>query len=106
MQHKGRFEVPILVIGIGIGWLLNSLEIIPDVNWAWSIGLMAAGCAWLAFEGINSSSIVFGVFLIVAGVLSIMRQADLLSISVEGPCLVIAFGVLVLISMYAKPPEG
>ena len=100
MQRRGQFVVPILVIGIGVGWLLNSLQIIPDVNWAWSIGLMVAGCAWLVIEGVNQGTIVFGLFLIVSGVLSILRQTGLLSIRVEAPCLVITFGILVLISIY------
>ncbi len=40
---KSEVGVPVLLIAVGVGWMMNSLGILPDVEWAWSIGLAAAG---------------------------------------------------------------
>jgi len=59
---KMRFVVPILVIVAGITWLLNILEVIPGVDWVWTIGLGAVGVLMLVVGGVNKMTIVAGPF--------------------------------------------
>lgn len=42
MKSAKRFVVPILVILLGVTWMLNVLEIIPGVDWMWTLGLAVA----------------------------------------------------------------
>ena len=93
---------PILTIVVGITWLLNTLNIIPGVDWVWSVGLAAAGILSIAVGGLNKVSIVTGPFLIIESVFSVMRQTGRISIDVEIPILIIVLGVLMLISQLSK----
>lgn len=105
-KSNNDIVVPILVLAAGIGWLLNSLEWFPDVNWAWSLCLAAGGILVLLSQGLNRGTVVLGPLLLIAGLLSIARQAEILSPKVEVPCLVIAVGVLLLISRLSNLPSG
>ena len=78
--------------------MLNTLNIIPEVDWAWSIGLATVGILSVAIGGFNKVSIVTGPFLIIASVFSVMRQTGRINIDLEVPILVIVLGVLMLIS--------
>ncbi len=69
-----KLIAPILTIIVGLTWLLNTLNIIPGVDWAWSIGLATVGILSVAVGGFNKVSIVTGPFLIIASVFSVMRQ--------------------------------
>jgi hypothetical protein len=82
--------------------LLNTLNIIPEVDWAWSIGLATVGILSVAIGGFNKVSIVTGPFLIIASVFSVMRQTGRINIDLEVPILVIVLGVLMLISQLSK----
>ena len=103
---KSEVVIPVLLIAVGVGWMMNSLDILPGVEWAWSIGLAAAGLLWLVCGGINKGTIVIGPFLLVASICSVARQTSILKIEVEMPCLVIALGGLLLISTLSKLPSG
>ena len=105
-QAKGKVLIPSLVLAVGVGWLMNSLKIIPDVNWVWSLGLGATGALWLVCEGINRATIVIGPFLLVTSVLSITRQQGYLDFDVEVPLLVITMGALLLLSKLLNLPTG
>jgi hypothetical protein len=89
----------VLVIGLGTAWLLNSLEIIPGVDWLWSGGLGVAGILFLAARGIDKFTFVIGSFLLISSVCSILRQTGRLRPDIELPILFIVFGVLILASM-------
>ena len=89
--------VPLLAIGVGTGWLLTALKVVPDIDWIWTVGLAAVGVSAFAIGGIDKVSIVIGTFFILASVLSVMRQSGFLSLNVEVPILVIISGVLMLI---------
>ena len=82
--------------------MLNTLNIIPEVDWAWSIGLATVGKRSVAIGGFNKVSIVTGPFLIIASVFSVMRQTGRINIDLEVPILVIVLGVLMLISQLSK----
>jgi hypothetical protein len=98
---------PVFVICIGIAWLLNTLQIIPGVDWIWTVGVFLAGLATLLLGGLNRTTIVFGPFLMVASVFSVMRQTGRLHVDREVPSLVIVLGILMLISQLSRlPPAG
>jgi hypothetical protein len=97
-----KLIAPILTIIVGLTGLLNTLNIIPEVDWAWSIGLATVGILSVAIGGFNKVSIVTGPFLIIASVFSVMRQTGRINIDLEVPILVIVLGVLMLISQLSK----
>ena len=99
-----KLIAPILTIIVGLTWLLNTLNIIPGVDWAWSIGLATVGILSVAVGGFNKVSIVTGPFLIIASVFYVMRQTGKINIDLEVPILVIVLGVLMLISQLSKLP--
>lgn len=99
--------VPILIIGIGIGWLLNAMEIFPVMDWLWSILLGLTGVLIIAFGGKNSMTLLLGPSFLVGCLFSVLRQLSVLDVKYEVPTLMIAFGVIWLIVTLLKlpPPE-
>lgn len=93
---KRRFTVPILVLTVGVAWLLNTLSIVPDVDWVWTLGLAAAGVLTLVIGGITRPTLVLGPLLLVASICSVFRQTGRLHESHEIPILVIVLGLLLL----------
>jgi hypothetical protein len=89
----------VLVIALGAAWLLNTLNVIPGVDWLWSGGLGVAGILFLVGRGVNKLSFVIGSFLLISSVCSILRQTGRLRPNIEMPVLFIVFGVLILISL-------
>ena len=96
--------VAVLVIALGIAWLLNILDVIPGVDWFWTGGLAAAGILLMAANGINKFTFVFGPFLLVSSVFSLLRQTGRLRTNIEMPVLFIIFGVLFLLSLLLPLP--
>jgi len=92
----GRHVVPILVIVVGVGWLLNVKGVIPKVDWIWTCGLAAVGFLTLAVGGLDKLTVVVGPFLIVSSIFSVLRQTGNMSIQTEVPILTIVLGVLLL----------
>ncbi len=105
-KAKSEVVIPGLMLAVGVGWLINSLDIISGVDWAWSLGLGATGLLWLVCGGINKGTVVIGPFLLTASVLSIARQAGYLDFKVEAPVLVIALGALLLLASLSNLPTG
>ena len=101
---KTKLVTPILTILFGAAWLLNTLNIIPGVDWLWTVGLAATGIISMAVGGLNKLTVVVGPFLLVAAIFSIMRQTGRLNLDHEVPILVIVLGILMLISQLSKLP--
>jgi hypothetical protein len=97
-QDRNSLVLGILLVGLGGGWLLSSLGFIPPVDWAWSIGLGVVGVVTVALCGLDKVSFVVGGFFILASVLSVLRQVDVISIDVEVPVLVLSAGTLLLLA--------
>jgi hypothetical protein len=91
--------VAVLVIALGIAWLLNTLGVIPGVDWLWTGGLGIAGLLIMAANGINKFTFVIGPFLLVSSVFSVLRQTGRIQANIEMPVLFIIFGVLLLLSL-------
>lgn len=103
MDKKAAF-LPILLITFGVGWLLTSLGIVPDIEWIWTLGLGAVGLLTFWFGGVNKFTIVVGPFLLISSALSVLRQTGNLRFEVEAPLLVIVFGALLLVAQSPKVP--
>lgn len=90
--------VPILIITVGSGWLLTVLDVVPEINWVWTLALAVVGVCIFALCGYDKFSFVVGTFFLLASCLSLMRQTDRMPIKIEVPVLVISIGVLMLIA--------
>ena len=104
MANKSALAVPIAIVLIGIGWLLNTMNVIADINWVWTLSLAGIGLLVFVMDGLNRFSIVIGPFFIAASLLSVARQANQLNSNVEAPILVILFGVLLMVSQLSRLP--
>lgn len=90
--------LPLLIIGIGTGWLLTTLGIVPGINWIWTLGLAVVGVLSFAVSGIDKSTVLIGPFFIIASCLSVLRQTGRITLDVEVPILVIVIGILLLVA--------
>ena len=98
--------LPVVLIVLGIAWLLNSLDWLPEIHWLWILGLAGAGIAILALDGITKSSVVAGPLLILAGLLSFMRQYYGLGWRFIVPIMLIAAGIFMLVARSPAIPES
>lgn len=96
--RKSTLVVPVLMIAVGTGWLLGTLEIIPNINWIWTAGLAAAGLLPFIASGVDKVSVVIGPTFLVASILSVLRQTEKISFDMEVPILVIVAGVLMIVA--------
>jgi hypothetical protein len=90
--------VPILLITLGVGWLLTTLGVVPQIDWVWTLGVALIGVLTFALGGFDKVTVVVGSFFLIASFLSVLRQTDRLRIDLEIPLLVITAGVLMLIA--------
>lgn len=97
---------PVVLIVIGAAWLLHSLHLMPDIRWLWILGLAGAGIGILAIDGITKSSLVAGPMLILAGILSYCRQYHELGWRFIIPIMLIAAGILMLVSRSPSIPQS
>jgi hypothetical protein len=98
------FIISIVTIALGAGWLLNLFPNINNIHWVWPMGMGLAGLLILALCGVNKLTIVTGPLLIVAAIFTVMRQVGRFEMSQEMPSLVIAMGLLMLVSVLAPIP--
>jgi hypothetical protein len=98
----GPFVVPLLIITLGVAWLMIAKGI-GGIDWVWTLGLAVVGVLCL-LGGIDKITVVVGPFLLIASVLSVLRQKGQLTWDVEVPSLVIAVGVLLLVGRHPMIP--
>jgi hypothetical protein len=102
---NGQKILAILIMTVGAGWLMTVKNVLPGVDWVWTLCLLAVGLlAFLVSKGIDKFSVVAGPLFLLASVLSTLRQTGRLSLDTEVPILVIASGALLLISSWVKSP--
>jgi hypothetical protein len=97
----------VATITIGAAWLMNSMNILPGVEWIWTLGLAVTGALVIAVYGLDRVTVVAGPFLFVGALFSLLRQMDMMAVKYEAPALFIIFGLLVLVSALSrlKPPS-
>ena len=96
-NNKSGLVLPFLIITVGVGWLLTTLGIAPQINWVWTLGLAVVGFTTFAVSGVDKASVVIGTLFLLASLFSVLRQTGKLQLDTEVPILVIATGVLLLI---------
>ena len=96
--------VPILLITLGIGWLLTTLGIVPQIDWVWTLGVALVGVLTFALGGIDKVTVAVGPFFLIASLFSILRQTGRLKIDIEIPVLVVTAGVLLLLARLPMIP--
>jgi hypothetical protein len=101
---KSSIVASLLVIALGAAWLLNAQGVLPGVNWVWTGGLGFVGLMVLVLGGVNKLTIVVGPWLMLASIMSVLRQTGRLNVNHEVPVLVITLGVLMLLSNLAPIP--
>lgn len=97
---KGSTLGIILGIGlmaVGAGWLLDTLDIVPKVEWLSTIGLAVAGILVLVFGGLNKATVLVGPILITASALSTLEQLDKVPEKLRWPIMACAVGFLLLV---------
>ncbi len=105
-MKRAKYIAPTLVIVLGITWLLNTLHILPGLDWIWTVGLATVGVLTMAIGRINKLTIVVGPFLIVSSICAMLRQTDRLTIDIELPILITALGCLMLVSIVSDIPKS
>jgi hypothetical protein len=90
--------IPILLIVLGIGWLLTTLGLVPQIDWVWTLGVALTGILVFVICGFDKVSVTVGPFFLIASGLSVLRQTGRLAIDLEIPVLVIAAGMLMLVA--------
>ena len=102
---RKAFILPVLMMTVGFGWLLTSLN--SDINWIWTSCLGVIGIMTFVVSGIDKFSVVVGPFFLTASFMSIMRQLDLISLNSEVPFLVIVLGFFLAIAQFPvfKTPD-
>jgi hypothetical protein len=104
MSGGKTLVIPVLLITLGIGWLLTSLGVVPQVDWVWTLGLAFVGVLAFVLGGFDKVTVAVGPFFLIASCLSVMRQTGRLAINLEVPILVIAAGVLLLVARLKSIP--
>ena len=98
--------LPIILIVVGAGWLLNELHLFPDANWIVILGLIVAGVLVLTLEGFNSTSVVKGPLLIAAGIAMYLHQHQGFDWRILVPSMLILAGLLLLVARSGVLPEA
>ena len=92
------------VVATGLFWLLWTASE-PDAGWIWAATLATTGVAVFAVHRrIDKWTIVAGPFLLLAAGGSVLRQLGWLELATELPLLVIALGLLILLSQHRLIP--
>lgn len=106
MNHSKRiFLIALLFILFGLGWLLNVMQVVADIDWVWTLGLAWVGFMVFILLGVDKVTFVAGSLLLVMSFFSVMRQTGKLPINYEVPILTILAGVLILVSHLAPLPR-
>lgn len=104
MSGKSSLWLPVLLIILGTGWLLTSLNFLPAIDWIWTLGIASIGFMTFLLGGFDKLTAVVGPFFLIMSCLSVLRQTGRMDLNVEVPILVILGGVLMLIARHPKIP--
>ena len=108
LRHLGlsgkAVSVPLFIVSLGVSWLVDTLGITPTVTWVWIICLGAPGILLLAFGRWHRINCVLGATFAIASGFSLLQQTGRISGDVVAPCLLIAFGALMLFVRLTQVP--
>jgi hypothetical protein len=99
-----KYAAPVIVMVLGVSWLLDTLKVAANVNWALTTGLATAGACVLVVGGIDKLTVVVGPFLVAVSICRSLSRIGSLSERVEWPIYVIVLGCLLLLVQVARIP--
>lgn len=103
---KPAIAISLLIIGLGVAWLLNTMHVIPGVDWIWVAGLGVSGILLLTLARLDRFNFVVGTSLIVCSILAVLRFTKQIDVNLEAPILFICVGVLLLLSHMLRLPSA
>jgi hypothetical protein len=103
---KPAIAISLLIIALGVAWLLNTMHVIPGVDWIWVGGLGVSGILLLALAKLDRFNFVVGTSLVVCSILSVLRQTKVIDVNIELPVLFICVGVLLLFAHLFRIPSA
>lgn len=104
-QPKGPLIFSVMTMVLGFGWLLMTLNVLPGMNWVWTLELATVGVlAFVVAGGVDKFSIIVGPFFIVCSALSFLRQTGGLQEELELPFLVMLIGGLTFVAQLRRVP--
>ncbi|AMC33697.1 hypothetical protein [Janthinobacterium sp. B9-8] len=98
LEKKRSAVLPIVLIAIGGGWLVNELQLMPQISTLIILGLIGAGIAVLAVEGLNKSSVVTAPMLIATGFAIYLKDYHAIGLKLSIPALMVLAGILMLLA--------
>ena len=103
---KPAIAISLLIIALGVAWLLDTVDVIPGVDWIWVVGLGVSGILLLALAKLDRFNFVVGTSLIICSILSVLRQTDQIKVNIEGPVMFICVGILLLFAHLFRLPSA
>jgi hypothetical protein len=104
---KPAIAISLLIIGLGVGWLLNTLKVFGgQIDWVWVSALGISGLLLLVLAKLDRFNFVVGTSLVICSILSLLRYMEKLSINLEAPILFISVGLLLLLSHVFRLPSA
>ena len=105
---KPAIAISLLIIGLGVGWLLNTMRVFGgQIDWIWVSGLGLSGILLLSLAKLDRFNFVVGTSLIVCSILALLRQTKVIpDINLEAPILFISVGLLLLLSHLLRLPSA
>lgn len=100
----GMASLAVLIMAFGVGWLLDTLEVVEPVTWIWVALMAVSGALVMVLGGWNKLTAVGGPGLMACAAVLVLYQLDRLSAQLVGPVLVIAIGALLLLSAVLPVP--
>ena len=97
MDNK-KYILPGLIISVGLAWLLNNMNILPNIEWIWIIVSAYAGIMCLTVTKLNKITAVTGPLFIIYSIMSFLRQNGTITFETELPLMTIILGFLMLIA--------
>lgn len=106
MSPTKKYLLPFIIIAVGLGWLLERMNIVSSWELLWTVGLAAAGIYLIVVSGFNRDTFLSSVFLLLCSFFSLLRSLGYMRLDFEIPTLVILFGVLMAIRNSDIIPEA
>ena len=103
-SRKPAIAISVLIVALGVAWLLNAMNVKPELDWIWIVGLGISGILLLTTNRLDRFNFVAGLSLMVSSVLAALRQSGKVSVNVEAPVLFITVGILLFLSQLLPLP--
>lgn len=102
---KSAIAISLLIIALGIGWLLNKLQVFGgQIDWIWVSALGISGLLLLTLAKLDRFNFVVGTSLVLCSILAVLRYLKVVEIDIEAPILFTSVGLLLLLAHILRLP--